>query len=65
MSEQENPLDSAEGLAAMLGLVVVHLGGEVRVPAQLVRDGFEAGQRTTVDFDADKDELVVRVTSAS
>lgn len=48
-----------EGVAAVLGLVLLQHGGEVRVPADAVAEGLPSNSRVRVRWD--DEELVVSV----
>lgn len=64
MSEMENILEGDAGVAAVLGLIIVNQGGEVRIPAEAVEQGLPANSGVRVDYDAQTDELVIAVVAA-
>ena len=66
MSEKvvDNILSGDEGVAAVLGLVILHQGGEVRIPGSLIEEGLPPNSGVRVQYDAQKDELVIDVTEA-
>lgn len=48
-----------EGVAAILGLVLLQNGGDVRIPADTVANGLPSNSRVQVSWD--EDELVVGI----
>lgn len=56
MNEQ---IKSYDQIAAALGLVLEEVGGEVRIEAQKIRDGFSGNRQVRMVFDEDTDEIVV------
>lgn len=63
MSELVTPSDKVveEGITAILGVVLLTQGGEVRVPRETLEDGLPENSRVQVFFDESADELVVRI----
>lgn len=50
-----------EGVAAVLGLVVVDAGGEIRIPYEAVEKGLPAESAVRVYRDEQSNELVVKI----
>lgn len=54
---------NGEGVTAILGLVLLTQGGEVRVPLEVVEAGLPENSGVQVYQDELTDELVVRIAS--
>lgn len=52
-----------EGVTAILGLVLVAVGGEIRVPVEVLQNGLPQGYGVRVTQDPSTDELVVSLAS--
>lgn len=55
-------LNDPKAIARLLICLVIHRGGELRLPASSY-DSYERGRLLTVDYDKDKGDLVLRSTS--
>lgn len=60
----DNILAGDEGVAAVLGLVILHQGGEVRIPGSLIEEGLPPNSGVRVQYDPKTDELVIDVAEA-
>lgn len=54
-------MSSAEELAAIIGLLAIHNGGDIRVPMDVLRNGLPEGSGIRVEFDQENDEMVVGI----
>lgn len=50
-----------QGVTAILGLVLLHVGGEVRIPMEKVEEGLPSGHGVRVEAKEDTDELVISI----
>lgn len=55
-------LNDPKTIARLLTCLVIHRGGEIRIPAAAY-DSYERGRLLLVDYDRDKGDLVLRSTS--
>lgn len=61
MSDEVTKAVAEEGITAILGIVLLTQGGEVRVPRETLENGLPENSGVKVFFDESADELVVRV----
>lgn len=50
-----------EGVTAILGLVLLHVGGEVRIPMEEVEKGLPSGHGVRVESNEQTKELVISI----